>query len=84
MRYVKTYQRFTKASECFLSRQWYFTNNNFVKLSQQLIGNDKSTFDCDVRAIDWNEYQFRSYFTIRRLLLKETEEDIYRAQKFQR
>ncbi len=81
---MKTYQRLTKACECFLSRQWYFTNNNFVKLSQQLIGNDKSTFDCDVRAIDWNEYQFKSYFTTRRLLLKETEEDIYRAQKFQR
>jgi hypothetical protein len=81
---VKTYQRLTKACQCFLSHQWYYTNNNFLQLSQELIGNDKTTFDCDVRAIDWIEYQIKSYFTTRRLLLKETEEDVYRAQKFQR
>jgi hypothetical protein len=66
---VKTYQRLTKACQCFLSHQWYYTNNNFLQLSQELIGNDKTTFDCDVRAIDWIEYQIKSYFMTRRLLL---------------
>ncbi len=73
-----------KASECFLSRQWYYTNNNFIQLSEELVGNDKINFDCDVRAIDWIEYRFESYFMSRKLLMKETDEDLYRAQKFHR
>ncbi len=73
-----------KASECFLSRQWYYTNNNFIQLSEELVGNDKINFDCDVRAIDWIEYQFETYFMSRKLLMKETDEDLYRAQKFHR
>jgi hypothetical protein len=73
-----------KASECFLNRQWYYTNNNFIQLSEELVGNDKINFDCDVRAIDWIEYRFESYFMSRKLLMKETDEDLYRAQKFHR
>jgi hypothetical protein len=81
---VKTYQRLMKASECFLNRQWYYTNNNFIQLSEELVGNDRINFDCDVRTIDWIEYQFETYFMSRNLLMKETDRDLYRAQKFNR
>ncbi len=73
-----------KASECFLNRQWYYTNNNFIQLSEELVGNDRINFDCDVRTIDWIEYQFETYFMSRNLLMKETDRDLYRAQKFNR
>ncbi len=81
---MKTYQRLMKASECFLNRQWYYTNNNFIQLSEELVGNDRINFDCDVRTIDWIEYQFETYFMSRNLLMKETDRDLYRAQKFNR
>ncbi len=73
-----------KASECFLNRQWYYTNNNFVQLSEELVGSDKINFDCDVRSMDWIEYQFETYFKSRKLLMKETDGDLYKAQKIHR
>jgi len=75
-------QQIMNADECFVCRQWHFTNNNYKKLIKELIGDDKSTFDCDVRKIDWFEYQKQSYFTGRKLLLHENDEDIHKAQEF--
>ena len=65
--------------QCFIGRKWYFTNNNFVELSQDLNGIDKTTFDCDVRPIDWVEYGRSTYFAARKIFLKEKEGDVEKA-----
>jgi hypothetical protein len=65
--------------QCFIGRKWYFTNNNFIQLYEDLIGIDKTTFDCDVRSIDWVESAKSGYFSARKIFLKEKDSDVERA-----
>jgi len=51
-----------------------------IKLSKCLNGIDKTTFDCDIQAIDWYEYTRQAYFVGSKLFLKETDKSLEKAK----
>ena len=77
---MKRFHKMMNIIEYFVTRKWYFTNNKFVKMNDDLIGPDKETFYCDVRTIDFVGSAKAGYFISRKIFLKETDEDVVKAQ----
>ena len=77
---MKRFHKMMNIIEYFVTRKWYFTNDKFVKMNDDQIGPDKVTFHCDVRAIDWFQSIKTIYFISRKIFLKETDEDVVKAQ----
>ena len=54
----------------FTTHSWTFISNNPQKILNAMSENDKSTFDFDVRQIDWPSYVKNYICGIRKFILK--------------
>jgi len=77
---MKRYQKGVDVLEAFTLREWFFTQNNFVSITDDQVGNDKSTFSCDVRGIIWEDVIHNNFFAARKVFLKENDADIKGAK----
>ena len=52
------------------SRQWIWSNDNVVALSEELNATDREWFHCRVDDLDWHEYLITYVHTLRKHVLK--------------
>lgn len=68
-------------SSYFLLREWSFESGNVSRLKNEMSDQDKDTFFCDVKNIDWEEYLEGCVKGIRMYLIKDPLETIPEGQK---
>ncbi|XP_041970545.1 putative fatty acyl-CoA reductase CG5065 [Aricia agestis] len=81
---IKVHNKLEKASACltyFTTRQWSFADNNVQALCAALSPEDRTTFDFDVRNIDWEAYIEAYVLGIRRFLFKEDPNTLPKSRK---
>lgn len=81
---VKAVNRMHHANEVFdyfCSNQWSFVTDNVKRLRDLQSDHDRATFNCDVRAIDWEIYARIGWLGCRRFILKEEDETIESAKR---
>lgn len=81
---VKAVNRMHHANDVFdyfCSNQWNFVTDNVKRLRELQADGDKATFNCDVRAIDWEVYARTGWLGCRRFILKEEDESIEYAKR---
>lgn len=84
MMVVKAVKRMHHANEMFdyfCSNQWNFDTFNVRKLRELQTQGDQSTFNCDVRAINWKSYAEVGWLGCRRFILKEDDDSIDYAKR---
>ncbi len=71
---TKLYNRAHRAMSClefYTMRQWHFVSRNPLQLSNKMSAEDRSTFNFDVRQIDWESYMESYVIGVRKYLLKD-------------
>lgn len=81
---VKSVNRMHHANEVFdyfCSNQWNFNSDNVKQLRLLQSIDDRDTFNCDVREIDWDIYARLGWLGCRRFILKESDDSMSYAKK---
>lgn len=73
--------RSVKMLEYFTSRQWVFTSQNVLDLSQKLYAEDQQAFNFDVTRIDWPHYLENYCLGVKKYVLKESMDTIEDARR---
>lgn len=77
----KKFQMAAKTGEFFALHEWNFHCENMKKLLRDLIDEDKTMFDFNIPAIDWDHYVKNYMLGIRTFVLKDNSETIQSARK---
>lgn len=80
---IKAVNKMHHANEVFdyfCSNQWTFGTDNVKRLRELQTSIDRVTFNCDVRAINWNEYAKIGWLGCRRFILKEKDDTFHYAK----
>jgi hypothetical protein len=77
---MKRLHRTFDSMQIFMEQEWFFTNDNFISLSETQTKRDRKKFVCDVRGIDWGETASLTYFQMRKVFLREKDEDVEKAK----
>lgn len=82
---VRIYRRFDSAldvMDTFTMNQWHFKpDNRLILINELMSAQDRRLFDCDVRAINWQQYMQDYVIGIREYLLKEPRSNLDQARK---
>ncbi|XP_054002362.1 fatty acyl-CoA reductase wat-like [Hylaeus anthracinus] len=77
--------KFSKVISYFSSQEWYFRNDNVMKLWQKLNSVDRKIFNFNVTNLDWEEYCYRHIRGIRIYMFKESPDSLQEGvYKFRR
>ena len=57
--------------EYYMMREWEFISSNPDQLMTKMSADDKTTFNFDVRQIDWESYMENYVVGVRKYLLKD-------------
>jgi len=71
---TRLYKKVHKAMSClefYTVRQWHFISRNPAFLLEKMSAEDTSTFNFDVRKINWESYMESYVLGVRKYLLKE-------------
>ncbi|UYV79098.1 hypothetical protein LAZ67_17001124 [Cordylochernes scorpioides] len=83
-RFVQQYKKMERALhilEFFTLHEWSFGHENAVTLMEELKGQDRETFEFDVRNVNWDKYMESYVLGVRRFLLNEEEDTLPAARK---
>ncbi|CAB3233870.1 unnamed protein product [Arctia plantaginis] len=65
----------------YTTKEWYFVNDNFAALKDQISNQDNNVFYTDLRAINWNKY-IRNYIRgAREYVVKEDPSTLPQARR---
>ncbi|KAL3078001.1 hypothetical protein niasHS_012943 [Heterodera schachtii] len=82
-KFVRIYSKIWRMMEVlhyFTSRGWVFESQNALKMWERLSEEDKKLYCFDVRKVDWDKYLFDYLMGIKIYLLRESLDDVPRAQ----
>jgi len=75
-------QKSTKALEPFTTNSWNWSNNNMVKLQEELTKEDKAVFGFDIQTdFDWKEYLELYVQGIRKYLFKSDDSTLPQSKR---
>jgi len=75
-------QKSTKALEPFTTNSWSWSNNNLVKLQEELSKEDKAVFGFDIKTdFDWKEYLETYVQGIRKFLFKSDDSTLPQSRR---
>ena len=67
--------------EYYMMREWEFISSNPDHLMTKMSADDKTTFNFDVRQIDWESYTEKYVVGVRKHLLKDDLSSLPLAKK---
>ncbi|MFH4974946.1 hypothetical protein AB6A40_001655 [Gnathostoma spinigerum] len=82
--FVRIYSKVWRMVETlnyFTMHGWSFESKGLLALWDSLSEEDRQTFNFDVRQLNWDSYLFDYLMGVKRFLIKETLDDIPKAQK---
>lgn len=67
--------------EFYTMREWNFVSRNHFQLLDKMSDEEQSTFNFDVRKIDWETYMTNFVTGVRKYLFKEDMDTLLSARK---
>ncbi|KYN31582.1 hypothetical protein ALC56_14080 [Trachymyrmex septentrionalis] len=81
MKITKRFERAAKTGEFFAMNEWKFHANNMMKLVKFVKASEEcSSFDMDIRNVDWDIYLHQYMLGIRKYILKDNLDTLNNAK----